>query len=282
MASGWRHPDGTYEGDVNPDTLIPHGLGTYYYKNGDEYEGNFNTSKRQGFGVMKYANGDRFEGDFHHNLAQGPGRYEFANGDVHVGNYFRGKRHGRGRLVYHNGDEYEGRFRKGQKRDNNAIYKYSNGDIYYGKFKEDKPFGRGKLKVHYRDKVWNEETEEYDDGEKYHKVLDVWNGKLLEVDHKGNYLNFDPMQDVDELDSETTESSAGSESGGESATSLTTPLTLSRAGSPTLELEKTRPYSPGASLADALSAASLEDLDSRDPGAEEGSLASAASRRFRK
>ena len=274
MASGYRHPDGTYEGDVNPDTLIPHGFGTYYYKNGDEYKGNFNTSIRQGFGVMKYANGDRFDGDFHQNLAQGPGRYDFVNGDVHVGNYLRGKRHGHGRLMYHNGDEYEGRFRKGQKRDNHAKYKYNNGDIYFGKFKEDKPFGRGKLKAHYRDKVFNEETEEYEDGEEYHKMLDVWNGKLIEVDHKGNYLNFDPTQDVDEMDSESSVSSEGSNSGDESRTSLATPLTLSRAGSPTLELEKTRPYSPGASLADALSAASLDDLESQ--GLEEGSLASAS------
>lgn len=322
MSQGYRHPEGTYEGDVNPDTLIPHGYGSYYYKNGDEYKGNFDTSIRQGFGVMKYANGDRFEGDFHRNLAQGPGRYDFANGDVHMGNYLRGKRHGHGRLLYANGDEYEGRFRKGQKRDNHAKFIYNNGDIYYGKFKEDQPCGRGKLIAKYsnipkcsecngndatrkciecEDTFCNlcyddlhssrkkrEHTYEHEKGEEFTRTLDVWNGVLIEIDHKGNYLNYDPALDVEEEDSDTSMSSEGTgESGAnDSRSSLTTPLTLSRTGSPTLDLEKSRPYSPAASLADAMSAASFDETSVNPKrtvlDGDDDSLASAVGRMSRK
>ncbi len=293
MAAGYRHPDGTYEGEVNPDTLIPHGYGVYYYKNGDEYHGNFDTSTREGFGVMKYATGERFEGTFHRGLAKGRGRYDFANGDYHVGEYLRGKRHGPGRLVYKSGAVYEGRFRRGKKRDNYAKYIYPNGDIYYGKFKDDKPYGRGKLitqimieeakVVEKEEPEWmkwtkkkpkkGEEPEPEPEPEPVYEErrLDVWNGKLIEKDHKGNYINFDPAWDVDEEDSSTTPPSVGSDSGESASRSISTsvtPLTLSRAGSPTLELDRTVNVcytSPAMSLADALSVASLDrDLISKD------------------
>lgn len=289
MAAGYRHPDGTYEGDVNPDTLIPHGYGVYYYKNGDEYHGNFNTSIREGFGVMEYANGDRFDGTFHRGYAKGYGKYDFANGDCHVGEYLRGKRHGAGKLVYKTGAVYEGRFRRGSKKDNYGKYTYPNGDIYYGKFKDDKPFGRGKLitqiMVEEAKEVEKEDEPEWmqwmkkklkkgepepepepDPQPVYEeRKLDVWNGKLIEKDHKGNYINFDPAWDVDEEDSTTTPPSHGSDSGdsigSRSISTSVTPLSLSRAGSPTLELDKTVNVtysSPGMSLADALSVASLD------------------------
>jgi hypothetical protein len=39
-------------------------IGTFYYLNGDKYEGEWNEDKRDGIGVYYYMNGDKYEGDW--------------------------------------------------------------------------------------------------------------------------------------------------------------------------------------------------------------------------
>lgn len=41
---------------------VKEGRGTYYYKNGAIYAGDFKGGKKSGHGVLTYGNGDRYEG----------------------------------------------------------------------------------------------------------------------------------------------------------------------------------------------------------------------------
>eukprot|EP00658_Telonema_sp_P-2_P032046 TRINITY_DN23832_c0_g2_i7.p1 TRINITY_DN23832_c0_g2~~TRINITY_DN23832_c0_g2_i7.p1 ORF type:complete len:1200 (+),score=235.75 TRINITY_DN23832_c0_g2_i7:161-3760(+) len=47
-----------------PEGKIPHGRGLYNWKDGSNYEGDFQNGQRHGFGVYLFPNGDRFEGEF--------------------------------------------------------------------------------------------------------------------------------------------------------------------------------------------------------------------------
>ena len=42
-----------------------HGKGTYFYRNGRKYEGQWVAGYKQGHGVFTWPNGDSYEGDFH-------------------------------------------------------------------------------------------------------------------------------------------------------------------------------------------------------------------------
>ena len=59
-------------------------LGTYYYANGDKFEGTFSRNKPDS-GPYYYANGDKFEGTFSRNKPDS-GIYYYANGDKFIGN----------------------------------------------------------------------------------------------------------------------------------------------------------------------------------------------------
>lgn len=39
-----------------------HGIGDYYFKNGDKYKGSFIEDERYGKGTMTYVNNDKFHG----------------------------------------------------------------------------------------------------------------------------------------------------------------------------------------------------------------------------
>ncbi len=66
---------GRYEGEVN-DNGDPHGNGTYYYANGDRYEGSWNDGSTHGQGVLYFSNGWSIDGEFEH------GR--FCQGKIHA------------------------------------------------------------------------------------------------------------------------------------------------------------------------------------------------------
>ena len=178
----FRHPEGTYEGESNIN-LVPHGYGTYYYKNGDVFAGNWQNGIREGEGCMTYTTNERYIGNYNHSLANLEGRYEFKNGDLYVGEFKDGVMYGLGVYTYRNGDIYKGKFRKGTKCDVNGEFTYANGDKYIGRFHQNVPYGRGKLFLH-----------------KQLVPKEVWNGKLIETDPRpsknGSYTNFHDEDDI--------------------------------------------------------------------------------------
>ena len=55
--------DGFYTGDLDSNNN-PDGYGTFYWNNGDSYEGYWKNGKRHGKGKMTYANGNEEDGDW--------------------------------------------------------------------------------------------------------------------------------------------------------------------------------------------------------------------------
>lgn len=132
-----NYTDGSYYlGEVN-EAGNPHGYGTWYYAQGDRYEGNFANGKRHGVGRYHFSNGNRYEGQFDNGAISGFGTYYYTNGDIYEGNYKNGKRCGAGISTYSNGAKYLGNFENDVKH-GKGVYCYSNGDRFVGEWKEGK------------------------------------------------------------------------------------------------------------------------------------------------
>lgn len=67
------------------------GIGTYVFKSGNKYEGQWRNCKREGWGRVTFSNGDVYEGDFFDNEFHGKGTYYFNNGTKYEGEYVNGK-----------------------------------------------------------------------------------------------------------------------------------------------------------------------------------------------
>lgn len=72
------------------------GKGTFYYDNGDRYEGEFIKDLRHGIGTMHYANGDCYEGDWKYNKKTGRGRLIKPDGSLFEGWWLFDKKEGAG------------------------------------------------------------------------------------------------------------------------------------------------------------------------------------------
>ena len=57
------------------------------WKNGYEYEGNFEGNKLEGHGILKGPNGEKYEGDFSNNRFHGTGKYTYSNGNTYQGQF---------------------------------------------------------------------------------------------------------------------------------------------------------------------------------------------------
>ena len=88
---------------------LRHGLGIYYYKNGNKYEGQWRRGQRHGRGKLVYANGDVYEGDWLEGKRSGLGVLSYSNGDRFEGHWHLDKKEGPGRYLYYNTSKmYEG------------------------------------------------------------------------------------------------------------------------------------------------------------------------------
>lgn len=54
------------------------GSGTYTFKSGTSYTGQFTDGKMDGYGIMTYPSGNRYEGRFMNNSKFGSGTFWFA------------------------------------------------------------------------------------------------------------------------------------------------------------------------------------------------------------
>ncbi|MBP5445957.1 MAG: hypothetical protein J6Y28_07285 [Acholeplasmatales bacterium] len=169
---------GLFIGDVRGGKI--NGVGTYYYENGDIYEGSFRDNIIDGNGVYHFGSGDkkgdRQEGSYVKNVIVGQafyyykdGRIEsrvynpqgkligkkllnvntiepdqrvvtFSNGDIYVGQVMDGERCGKGTYYFANGERYEGFFRNNN-RHGVGTYFYTNGDFERGSFESGKKNG---------------------------------------------------------------------------------------------------------------------------------------------
>lgn len=131
-----------YVGDFKNGKL--HGKGIFYFTNGNKYIGNWANQYREGRGRLIFKNGDEYDGQFKHNKMTGEGTMKYANGDEYKGNFENDLPSGAGTYRHQNGDFYEGNFHNGKYADEGTM-NYADGYKYVGNWKKGKKHGVGTL-----------------------------------------------------------------------------------------------------------------------------------------
>lgn len=135
-------------------------LGTFKWKTGNSYSGQWLDGRRNGKGTFRWVlflpilllnyeqfNGDVYEGDWVSDTRTGRGTLTWKIGDRYVGDYQNGKRTGFGIFYWQKtGDRYEGIVNRlcmsnlliGEWKDGNHVgygkFYWSNGDVYEGEW----------------------------------------------------------------------------------------------------------------------------------------------------
>lgn len=118
------------------------GYGTYTYKSGATYKGDFKNGRMQGQGVLYFSNGDRYIGQWTDRHREGKGKYVFTNGDTYQGHFKANKFEGQGFMAFANGDEYDGEWKEGLFHGQGTMT-YANNEKYTGDWRNNKKHGQG-------------------------------------------------------------------------------------------------------------------------------------------
>lgn len=173
-----RHlANGYYAGDIDNYTFD--GKGKIVLDNGQEYEGEFSSGKRNGKGSCTYPTGEKYVGFFENDMRQGKGTLYYPNGSFDEANWTLNKHTPNSESYFHDEnsviekreyDESGKLVKKTQLNKNTArvgqvivqtpsglfigdvknnkingvgTYYYNNGDIYEGEFRDNKINGNG-------------------------------------------------------------------------------------------------------------------------------------------
>lgn len=127
--------DGEYAGEIKEG--LPHGLGTFKYKNGDEYTGEFKNGLFDGNGEhISKKSGEKYSGEFKKGKRDGNGICTFSNKESYCGYWKDNKRDGKGKYSFSNGDYYQGEFKEDM-FNGKGILIYSNGNKTIGTWKNN-------------------------------------------------------------------------------------------------------------------------------------------------
>jgi hypothetical protein len=66
----------------------PHDKGTYYWNNGEIYDGEWILGCKNGYGIWKGVEGDSYIGEWKNNNTDGHGVHIWKNGDKYEGEWF--------------------------------------------------------------------------------------------------------------------------------------------------------------------------------------------------
>ena len=150
---------GYYEGELSEG--IPHGYGTFTFKNDEllqettknigvqgegkmQYVGYWSKGVMHGKGTITYPNGDKYIGQYVNGVKEGFGKEINVNGSQYEGLWQDGLMHGDGIYILQDGSKYEGQFKEG-KRDGEGRYTWVDGRKYEGQFKNDLIDGVGTM-----------------------------------------------------------------------------------------------------------------------------------------
>mmetsp|Transcript_14936 Transcript_14936/g.16524 ORF Transcript_14936/g.16524 Transcript_14936/m.16524 type:complete len:462 (+) Transcript_14936:127-1512(+) len=129
--------DATYEGDYNA-IQQRHGQGFLTFTNGDYFVGTFVNGQRQGTGSYYWKDGSVYEGEWYQNTMHGKGKRVFSNGNVYTGSYVHGKRCGQG--ICHFTSSQPSKSDSSTKEEDDD----HDGDVYEGMWEDDVPHGHGR------------------------------------------------------------------------------------------------------------------------------------------
>lgn len=167
------------------------GHGTYVFKSGSKYEGNFRDGKLHGKGIFYFTSGNKYMGDWVNQYREGEGKMIFKEGHEYTGGFQKNKFYGTGTMKYANGDEYQGNWDNDQPN-GTGTFRKDNGDWYEGEFENGKYQGEG--------------TMNYADGYKYvgrwKKGKKHGNGTLYHPDgttELGEWVNGTRLQEEEDI-----------------------------------------------------------------------------------
>lgn len=120
------------------------GTGTYVWKNGDSYSGEWVDGVPSGKGEYHWENGDIYSGNFLNGLPNGTGTATFATGGSYTGDFIDGIYEGIGYFEFPGIGSYTGEF-SASMRHGQGVFSWETGEIYDGEWNEDKITGNGKL-----------------------------------------------------------------------------------------------------------------------------------------
>nr|XP_023414897.1 radial spoke head 1 homolog isoform X2 [Loxodonta africana] len=117
--------------------------GTYKFKNGARYIGEYFKNKKHGQGTFIYPDGSRYEGEWADDQRHGHGVYYYINNDTYTGEWYSHQRHGQGTYFYaETGSKYVGTWVNGQQEGAAELIHLNH--RYQGKFLNKNPVGPGK------------------------------------------------------------------------------------------------------------------------------------------
>ncbi len=132
------YKNGTYCGLMDLINNKKHGKGTYTWKNGDVYVGDWNNGVRQGKGTYTWADGDKYVGSFQNGKMHGYGEYFYNSGTLkhYAGNWRNDVRCGKGTMKYRSGSVYTGVFQNNNRHGYGEML-YNDGSSYSGIWEND-------------------------------------------------------------------------------------------------------------------------------------------------
>ena len=84
--------------------------GSYTFKSGDTYSGEWLNDELHGTGIYNFKNGQKYVGKFLNGERNGKGTYTWPNGQKYVGEYLNDEKHGKGTYTWPDGQKYVGEF----------------------------------------------------------------------------------------------------------------------------------------------------------------------------
>lgn len=98
-------------------------FGTYTYKNGNKYTGEWQSDKKTGQGTLQMADGAVYSGQWKNDLLDGHGTFKGSGGTEYVGEWKAGQFEGQGAYTWSDGDRYVGTWKNGQRSSEGTLYR---------------------------------------------------------------------------------------------------------------------------------------------------------------
>ena len=89
-------------------------FGTYTWRHGEKYVGEYKENQHHGQGTYTFADGKKYVGEFKDSKRHGQGTYTFADGKKYVGEWKEDKWHGQGTLTFPDGSAKRGYYMNGE------------------------------------------------------------------------------------------------------------------------------------------------------------------------
>lgn len=109
------------------------GKGTYVYKSGAKYVGQFYKGKIANYGTLYFSDGKIYQGQWKNQRRHGKGKMKYANGEIYTGAFVNNVREGLGKMEFSDGTTYEGEW-KNDVQEGNGFFEDQNGNKRMGQW----------------------------------------------------------------------------------------------------------------------------------------------------